>query len=182
VTSDAEGIRAYRIQPPFPDGTWTVDRQRSEIGFVVKGMWGLATVRGTFDAYQGTVTCHDGELSGALEIDAASLDTGHTKRDRHLRSEDFFDVERHPQITFAATGLDTGDEGPIATGELAVASARIPLRIPVSLTHDSDAMLRLTATTSIERAAAGMTWNWLGTIRGPAKLNIELALRREAGT
>jgi hypothetical protein len=43
-------------------------------------------------------------------------------------------------------------------------------------------MLRLTATTSIERAAAGMTWNWLGMIRGPAKLNIELALRREAGT
>lgn len=180
MSSHAEGGHLQGIQPPYPDGTWVVERKRSQIGFAVKSMWGLATVRGTFDTYEGTVTSRAGEFSGALTIDAASLDTGHAKRDRHLRSEDFFDVERHPQITFAASGLDTGEEGPIATGELALAAEQIPLRIPVSLTHDSDGMLRLTATTSIERAAAGMSWNWLGMIRGPAKLNIQLALRRAA--
>jgi len=170
-----------RVRQLFPDGTWSVDRRRSEIGFAVKSLWGLATVRGTFDAFEGTVTSRDGALTGKLQIDAASLDTGNRKRDTHLRSADFFDVDRRPHVTFAASAIDQAADGPVIVGELAVASSRVPLRIPIGLTHEPDGTLRLTGGTTIERAAAGMTWNWLGSVRGSAKLNVHLALQRVPG-
>ena len=62
---------------PLADGVWSVDPQRSEIGFDVKALWGIHTVRGVFGAYDGTLTVQAGGAAGNLTIDAASLDTGH---------------------------------------------------------------------------------------------------------
>ena len=89
----------------LPDGVWTVDPQRSEIGFAVKDMWGLRIVRGAFGAYDGSLTVRGGGATGELTIEAGSLDTGQSRRDRHLRSPAFFDVERHPRIVFTATAV-----------------------------------------------------------------------------
>lgn len=152
----------------IPDGVWTVERQRSEIGFAVKDMWGLRTVRGVFRTYDGSLHARAGELT----IEAASLDTGDARRDRHLRSPAFFDVERHPRIMFAATA-DTAT----ISGELTIGSARVPLEIPVDVEHTADT-LRLEGRASVSRKAAGLDWNMLGMIRGDAALHARLTFVR----
>jgi polyisoprenoid-binding protein YceI len=152
------------------DGVWSIDPRRSELGFAVKDMWGLRTVRGRFATFEGRV--HAGQ--GALSIDAASLATGDQRRDRHLRSGSFFAVERHPRIGFTATAV-TDDT---VTGELAIGSARIPLEIPVRMEHLGEDVVRLHAETAVSREAAGLGWNTLGMIRGDALLHARLTLTR----
>jgi polyisoprenoid-binding protein YceI len=161
---------------PLPDGTWRVDPERSEVGFAVKAMWRLVTVRGVFGTYEGRLTARGGGASGELTIDAASLNTRNDKRDRHLRSPDFFDVERHPRIVFSATAATARDGGLTVVGELAVGSSRIPLEIPVTVEQTPDGDRVLTGEAMVTRKAAGMTWNALGTIGDVAVLHARLTL------
>ncbi|MGO9498976.1 MAG: YceI family protein [Solirubrobacteraceae bacterium] len=163
---------------PLSDGVWTVDPQRSEIGFAVKALWGLHTVRGVFGAYDGTLTVQPGGTAGKLTIEAASLDTGHGKRDRHLRSPDFFDVEPHPQIVFTATSVTALQDGLTVEGELTIASTRLRLVVPVKVERMPDGATRLSGRTTVAREAAGMTWNRLGSVDGDAVLHADLTLTR----
>jgi polyisoprenoid-binding protein YceI len=173
---------AMRGQAPtgsrLPDGVWSIDPQHSEIGFAVKDMWGLRTVRGCFRAYDGSLTVREGGAAGELTIVAGSLDTGNNRRDRHLRSPAFFDVERHPRIVFTATAVTPRDRGMTVEGELATGSSRVRLEIPVSVERTADNGLRLEGITSVAREAAGLTWNMLGMIRGDAVLHARLTLER----
>jgi polyisoprenoid-binding protein YceI len=161
---------------PLPDGTWRVDPGRSEIGFAVKAMWGLVTVRGVFGTYEGRLTARAGGASGELTIDAASLNTRHDKRDRHLRSPDFFDVERHPRIVLMATAVTAPDGGLTVAGELTIGPSRIPLEVPVTVEQTPEGDRLLTGETIVTRKAAGMTWNKLGTIGDVAVLHARLTL------
>ena len=98
------------ITTPLPVGTWVVDPKHSHVGFQVKHM-GIATVRGKFDAYTGRLQIGtDGTAVASGTVQAASVDTNEPKRDNHLRSPDFFDVERFPQLSFTSTRI-------VATGE-----------------------------------------------------------------
>ena len=83
----------------IPAGTYNVDPAHSSVGFEVRHM-GIATVRGAFRKFQGTVdaTGDAPVLQGAVEV--ASVDTSDPQRDGHLASPDFFDAENHPEITF----------------------------------------------------------------------------------
>jgi polyisoprenoid-binding protein YceI len=75
-------------------GDWVFDPSASTVEFVGKSFWGAMPVRGTFGTVSGSGTVGaDGAISGLLVIDAASLDTKMSKRDEHLRSADFFNVE-----------------------------------------------------------------------------------------
>lgn len=116
--------------------------------------------------------------TGELTIEAGSLDTGHDRRDRHLRSPAFFDVERHPRIVFAATAVTARAGGPIVTGRLAIGSARVALEIPVAIEHAPDSALRLEGKTTVARTAAGLAWNKLGMIRGDAMLRAHITFTR----
>jgi polyisoprenoid-binding protein YceI len=94
-----------------PTGTWTVDATHSRVGFSVKHL-GIATVRGTFKEFEGTLEIGD-DLSTAKAygtVKAASVDTNEAGRDEHLRSADFFDVENYPEITFESTSIEPIDE------------------------------------------------------------------------
>lgn len=162
----------------LPDGTWNVDPQRSEIRFAVKELWGLRSVRGVFGAYEGSLKVRAGGAAGELTIEAGSLDTGHAKRDRHLRSPAFFDVERHPRIVFTATAVTARDGGVTVTGELTIGSSRTQLEIPANVDRLADGALRLEGETTVSRKAAGLTWNKLGMIRGDAVLRAQLTLNR----
>jgi polyisoprenoid-binding protein YceI len=84
---------------PITAGAWRLDPARSNVAFHVRHFYGLMTVKGEFADYEGTL---DLGATPAVElaIQAASLDTKLAKRDKHLRSKDFFDVERHPQVRF----------------------------------------------------------------------------------
>src|SRR3954452_22420088 len=106
--------------PRLPQGVWRVASSRSEVGFAVKEMWGLRTVRGRFGAYDGSLQVRAGGAAGELRIEADSFDTGNRRRDRHLRSPAFFDVEHHPRIVFTTTAATVRDGGLTVRGTLAI--------------------------------------------------------------
>ena len=74
---------------------------------------GLAEVKGIFRKFEGTVNLEDNSAKSSVKvtIDAASIDTGVEKRDEHLRTADFFDVAKHPTITFVSKKVTSGREG-----------------------------------------------------------------------
>jgi polyisoprenoid-binding protein YceI len=133
MASGTDHTPAATTELPLPDGVWKVDAEHSEIGFAVKDMWGLRTVRGRFGDCHGSLNVRAPDAVGELTIDAASLDTTHHRRDQHLRSPAFFDVERHPQIVFTATALTPRQAGPTITGELTIGTSRVPLEIPINI-------------------------------------------------
>ena len=80
-------------------GKWELDRDRTSIAFHTKAMW-VFPAKGTFRALEGVGNvAADGRISGTLVIDAASVDTKNKKRDAHLRTADFFEVETFPTMT-----------------------------------------------------------------------------------
>src|SRR5690348_7017706 len=96
-----------------PPGTWTVDPTHSSVGFKVKHMM-IATVRGHFREFEGTIEAakerpEDSRAWGS--VNAASIDTGNAERDAHLRSPDFFDAERYPELRFESTRIRHVDGG-----------------------------------------------------------------------
>src|ERR1700759_1837571 len=86
----------------IPTGVYNVDPAHSNVGFEVRHM-GIATVRGTFRKFQGTIdaTGDAPVLQGGVGV--ASIDTGDSQRDAHLASPEFFDAESQPEITFPST-------------------------------------------------------------------------------
>ena len=89
-----------------PTGTWTADTAHSTIGFSVKHL-GIATVRGSFGEFEGTLEIGDdlssAKVKGSAKVD--SIDTSEPQRDAHLKSADFFDAENHPELTFESTSV-----------------------------------------------------------------------------
>ncbi|MEA2472223.1 MAG: hypothetical protein QOE06_138 [Thermoleophilaceae bacterium] len=92
---------ATRTRPIVPAGTWRVDPAHSSVQFAVKHM-GIATVRGKFTKFEGTVEVGEDYSSSRAygRVEVASIDTDEPDRDAHLRSPDFFDAENYPEITF----------------------------------------------------------------------------------
>jgi polyisoprenoid-binding protein YceI len=88
--------------------TWQLDPAHSSIEFAVKHMM-MTTVRGRFKTVQGTLTGNEEHPDGCcveVTLDVGSIDTGNADRDAHLRSADFFDVDRHPQIVFRSQSVE----------------------------------------------------------------------------
>jgi len=103
-----------------PTGTWIADAAHSKVGFAVKHM-GIATVRGEFREFEGTLEVGDDLASSVARatIKAASVDTNEPQRDGHLRSPDFFDAETFPELTFESTRIEAlDDESVRITGDL----------------------------------------------------------------
>lgn len=94
-----------------PAGTYSIDPVHSRVGFAVRHL-GIATVRGHFGSFEGSFEIGD-ELDSAKvygSVEAASVDTQEQQRDDHLRSADFFDVERFPRIEFESKQIRPLDE------------------------------------------------------------------------
>ena len=161
--------------------SWRLDPAGSSVTFQHKTIWGLTTVRGSFSGLSGTgEIAADGSGHGQLVIDAASLDTKHGTRDKHLRSADVFNADAHPQIVIdieAATRAGTGSAD--VTGSLTAAGITRPLRLTAAVTEASDQFLTLTASGEFDRAEFGMTWNRLGMLRGHASVTVVARFARE---
>jgi polyisoprenoid-binding protein YceI len=113
----------------IPAGTYSVDPAHSSVGFEVRHM-GIATVRGSFREFQGTVdaTGDAPALSGAVEV--KSIDTGDENRDTHLTSPEFFDAEQHPQISFHSTAGEPADDGKLRlNGEITIKGITKPIEL-----------------------------------------------------
>jgi polyisoprenoid-binding protein YceI len=160
----------------IPVGAWQVDPDTSSAAFRHKSVWGLVTVRGTFPvlAGDGQVT-EERTAKGTVSFDAAGLDTGHGKRDKHLRSADFFDVERYPTIDFVADEVrQLGDTGAEVKGWLTVHGVTKPVTFTAEATAISEHSVTLAATVEFDRADHGMVWNQLGMVVGKAEVTISL--------
>ena len=102
---------------------WHVDPAHSQVGFKVRHL-GFSKVKGTFEEYNATVH-FDGEhlesLKAEVTIQAASVDTGNEDRDNHLRSEDFFETEVYPTLSFKSTSVTPQGENKFdMAGELTI--------------------------------------------------------------
>jgi polyisoprenoid-binding protein YceI len=117
---------------PQLTGTYAIDPSHSRLGFVARHAM-VTKVRGAFNDFEGTIDI-DGEApansSAEVTIEVASIDTRNEDRDGHLRSNDFFDPEQYPQITFATTAIEQLDEGNYrVTGDLTIKGTTKPVTI-----------------------------------------------------
>jgi polyisoprenoid-binding protein YceI len=122
----------------IPTGTYTVDPAHSNVGFEVRHM-GIATVRGAFKQFAGTVdaTGDSPSLSGSVEV--SSIDTGESNRDGHLQSPEFFDAQQYPQITFNTTATELTGHGQITlTGEIAIKGITKPIELTGTLAENGE--------------------------------------------
>ena len=97
--------------PAVPAGTYSIDPVHSRVGFAVRHL-GIATVRGHFGSFEGSFEVGDEFDSARVygSVETASVDTQEQQRDDHLRSADFFDVERFPRIEFESKEIRPLDE------------------------------------------------------------------------
>jgi polyisoprenoid-binding protein YceI len=144
-------------------GSWTVDPAHSTIEFRVKHMV-IQTVRGRFRDFDGAIVAgEEPSVSGTIKV--ASLETLHEERDAHLRSPDFFDVERHPEIVFHAGAIEfNGDARRFAlAGELTIKGISRPLtlegEVGGSVEADGRERLALALHGQLNRADYGLVWN-----------------------
>jgi polyisoprenoid-binding protein YceI len=122
-------MSATAITERIPTGTYTIDPSHSSVGFEVRHM-GIATVRGSFRRFQGTIdaTAEVPTLNGTVEV--ASIDTGEENRDGHLKAPDFFDADQYPQINFSTTTVDATDDGRIVLdGEITIKGISKPIEL-----------------------------------------------------
>jgi polyisoprenoid-binding protein YceI len=164
----------------LPTGTWQVDSDSSELGFGARGMFGLVPVHGHFREFTGMLTVDPAGPRGELRIQAASLDTHNTKRDEHLRSADFFDVDAHPTVTFELTAVKPDLDGTLAVrGVLRIREHALAVTTPVTVVAEGSNRLTLTTALDVDRAAAGVGWSKLGMIKGKAHLSAKLSLTKQ---
>src|SRR5829696_369881 len=108
---EAETMNSTATATLIPTGNWTVDPAHSTVGFSVKHL-GIATVRGHFEEFEGTLEIGEG-LSSARAfgtVQGASINTNDAGRDEHLRSADFFGVEANPELRFESTEIRPLDD------------------------------------------------------------------------
>ncbi len=152
-------------------GGWRLDPARSSIEFHVPHFWGLITVKGRFERYEGTL---DLQSNPAVEltIEADSLETGNRKRDQHLRSADFFDVEHHPQVRFVSDAAALEGTTLKVRGRLDAAGRSIPVELDATV-HTVEGGVEIEAMTRAPHHELGMTWSPLGMARPHSTLIVK---------
>ncbi len=145
-------------------GSYSVDPAHSNVGFEVKHM-GIATVRGSFKKFEGTVQAGDGALTLSGQVEVASVDTGDTQRDGHLQSPDFFDAAQFPQITFNSTGAETSGDGKITlNGEITIKGTTKPLELVGEIAENGqdpwgNERVGFEVEGKVDRREFGLVWN-----------------------
>ena len=125
---------------------------------------GAITVRGSFGQISGEGKVGpDGTITGRLQMDAASLDTKNKKRDVHLRSADFFDSQRHPQVVVTVTqAKSVGPATMACVGTLEAAGQTQPIEFSAHVEDGNAQAVTLRGELVIDRTAFSMTWRPLG--------------------
>ncbi|MFD1934891.1 MULTISPECIES: YceI family protein [Nonomuraea] len=147
-------------------GTYTIDVNHTRIGFVAKHMM-VSKVRGSFEKFNGSITIAENPLesSAELTIDAASITTNVGDRDAHLRSGDFLDAEKYPELTFKSTRVvgHKGDEFTVL-GDLTIRGVTQEVELTVEYggvgTNPwGQQVWGFSISTEFDREEFGLTWN-----------------------
>jgi polyisoprenoid-binding protein YceI len=164
------GGLAAALALPASAGTTTyqIDPRHSSAGFGVTHLM-ISTVRGEFHGVTGTVVVDDSDISKStvnVTIDATTVDTREPDRDKHLKSEAFFDVAKYPTITFQSTKIERNNDGSLkVTGDLTIRgvtkAAVLTANLPKAPIKDPWGLQRTatSATTKINRQDFGVAWN-----------------------
>ncbi len=151
----------------IPSGTYAIDPSHSRIGFVARHAM-VTKVRGSFNEFEGTGTFDSADpatSSLTVSIVANSIDTRNADRDGHLKSNDFFDMETYPTITFASTSVVAKDDSVYAlTGDLTIKGTTLPVTLDLELTGTAqdpwgNTRVGLEGSTVINRKDWGVSWN-----------------------
>ncbi len=145
---------------------WTIDNAHSAVEFAVKHMM-FATAKGRFGTVSGTISLDNENVANSsvdVTIDATSIDTRDEKRDGHLKSADFFDVENHPVITFKSTQVEPKGDDLKVTGDLTIRGVTQPVVLDAEFNGQGTnpwgaQVISYSATTKINRKEFGLTWN-----------------------
>lgn len=168
--------------------TWNIDATHSHATFAVRHMV-VSTVKGKFNVLRGTLNLDEANTANSwieAEVDAASIDTGEANRDKHLRSPDFFDVDKYPKITFKSTKVEpVGDNEYKVTGDLTMHGVTKPVVFSVESSGEIKdpygfRRVGLSAKSKLSRKEWGLTWNQLieaggAVISDEVKLEIDVA-------
>jgi len=148
--------------------TWEIDPNHSAAQFAVRHM-AISTVRGAFTKVSGAVQWDDKDITKStveVTIDAASVDTRVPDRDKDLRSDHFFDVEKYPTLTFKSTKVEQAEPGKLkVTGDLTIhgVTKQVVLNVegPTGAVKDpwGNQRAAANATTKINRQDFGVKWN-----------------------
>ena len=148
--------------------TYRLDADHSSIQFKIRHLT-VSNVSGTFNKFKGSASVEGEDLATLkveVAIDAASVDTGHEKRDEHLRNADFLDVAKYPIITFVSRKVIKGDPGKLKViGDLTLHGVTreitVDLEGPTPEVKDPWGNFRrgATGTAKIDRRDFGITWN-----------------------
>lgn len=155
-------------------GRWQLDARRSSVGFNVRLLSGLTSVKGQFVEYRGRLDL-SADPAIELTIDAASLQTGNRRRDKHLRSCDFFDVDNHPHVHFVAESVAPCGDTLKVRGRLSVRGHSIPLELEAPV-RQRDGALEIDAAVTVVHRELGMTYSPLGMIPSRSELFIKAYL------
>jgi polyisoprenoid-binding protein YceI len=157
-------------------GTWTLDSAHSTITFAVKHFWGLMTVRGSFSRFTGRATVEQsGAIAADITVDADSLDTKNAQRDKHLRSDDFFDVAGHPSVAFTTTEVTVGSDGWMrVVGSLAAAGHAEQLELDAQVVDATAEQATVDARVEVDRTRFGMTWSPMRMSAAIATIDLHL--------
>jgi polyisoprenoid-binding protein YceI len=168
---------------------WSFDLAHSSVEFTVRHLL-VSKVRGRFTKWSGTLRYDDKNPAASsveVSIDVASVDTHEPQRDAHLRSADFFEAEKHPQITFKSTRVEKKADGELAlAGDLTIRGVTRPVVLDVELggrVKDpwGNDRAGFAAKLAIDRKDFGVSWNQTLDVGGLALSDkVDIAIEIEA--
>ena len=146
-------------------GTWAVDATHTEAAFTVRHA-GISKVRGSVAVTDGTVTVGDdlASTSVSVTLDPATVSTGDANRDGHLKSGDFFDVEKFGQWTFVSTEVREAGSSYVIAGDLTIHGVTQPVELETEFNGTAvdpfgNQRAGFEASVTISRKDFGLTWN-----------------------
>lgn len=143
---------------------YTIDPAHSSVSFSVRHM-GVSNVKGHFDEFVGSLVLDHGAIQEATAtIQVKSVNTGIAKRDNHLRTSDFFEAARYPEITFKTKRVEKNGDQAILIGDFTMRGVTKELRLPVTLSGpikdpQGNTRIGLEAKTTVNRKDYGMKFN-----------------------
>jgi polyisoprenoid-binding protein YceI len=178
--ADAVQAQMARDVAPAAPATWNIDVVHSELSFRVRHLTGR--VRGNFTEWAGSIVTDPASLtqgSATVEVKTASINTENADRDKHLRSADFFDVEKYPTLTFKSTRVELKGTDLTLYGDLTIKGVTKPVVLKGTYSGTANdpwgnQRIAFEAGTTVNRKEFGLTWGKM--VEGVALVGDEIAI------
>ena len=166
-----------------------IDTSHSYVGFTVRHL-GVSNVKGKFTRFSGHIMLNETDVTQSsvnVTVETGSIDTSNERRDNHLRSEDFFEAERFPQLTFVGSRIEETADGLVLVGDLTIRDVTKEVRIPFELAgpvtlQNGRQRLGAEGTLRINRFDYGLQWNRIQEAVQVVGDEVRIELNVEANT